>query len=90
MLLHPNNTIFCRDTDAVITAPRDVTDTLSSLCREADQRFELLKDAQVRHIKEYNEKFAKRKIGNPEKHRYLPHIVVVIMNLLICLNPKNN
>ena len=66
------------DTDAIITAPRDVTDTLNSLCIEADQRFELLKEAQVRHIKEYNEKFAQRKIGDPEKHRYLPHIVIAI------------
>lgn len=64
--------------NAIITAPSDVTDTLNSVYIEADQRFELLRAAQLRHIKEYNEKFINQKISHPENHRYLPHIVIVI------------
>ncbi len=64
--------------DAIITDTSKVVNTLNSLCIEMDQRYELLKDAQVRTIKEYNAKFIARRL-NPEKgHRYLPYIVVLI------------
>lgn len=64
--------------DAIITDTSKVVNTLNSLCIEMDDRYELLKDAQCRTIKEYNTKFIQRKL-NPEKgHRYLPYIVVLI------------
>jgi S-DNA-T family DNA segregation ATPase FtsK/SpoIIIE len=64
--------------DAIITDTSKVVNTLNSLCIEMDMRYELLKDAQVRTIKEYNAKFISRRL-NPEKgHRYLPYIVVLI------------
>lgn len=64
--------------DPIITDNQKVIHTLNSLCIEMDQRYELLKEAYVRNIKEYNDKFVKRKL-NPEKgHRYLPYIVLVI------------
>lgn len=66
------------DGDAIITDTSKVVNTLNSLCIEMDTRYELLKEAQVRTIKEYNAKFIARKL-NPEKgHRYLPYIVVLI------------
>ena len=64
--------------DAIITDTKKVVNTLNSLCIEMDQRYDLLKDAQVRNLKEYNQKFINRKISDPEKHRYLPFIVLVI------------
>jgi DNA segregation ATPase FtsK/SpoIIIE, S-DNA-T family len=64
--------------DAIITDTKKVINTLNSLCIEMDQRYDLLKDAQVRNLKEYNVKYINRKIPNPEKHRYLPFIVLVI------------
>lgn len=64
--------------DAIITDTKKVVNTLNSLCIEMDQRYDLLKDAQVRNLKEYNAKFVNRKISDPEKHRYLPFIVLVI------------
>jgi S-DNA-T family DNA segregation ATPase FtsK/SpoIIIE len=64
--------------DAIITDTQKVIRTLNSLCIEMDNRLELLKAAQVRNIKEYNEKFVARKL-NPEKgHKYLPYIVLII------------
>ena len=64
--------------DAIITDASKVVPTLNSLCIEMDDRYELLKIAEVRTIKEYNAKFIARRL-NPEKgHRYLPYIVVVI------------
>ena len=64
--------------DAIITDTSKVVNTLNSLCIEMDERYELLKDAGVRTIKEYNAKFIGRRL-NPEKgHRYLPYIVVLI------------
>lgn len=64
--------------EAIITDTQKVINTLNSLCIEMDSRYELLKAAHVRNIKEYNGKFIKRNL-NPEKgHRYLPYIVVVI------------
>lgn len=64
--------------EAIITDTSKVVNTMNSLCIEMDERYDLLKNAHVRNIKEYNKKFSKRKL-NPEKgHRYLPYIVVVI------------
>jgi DNA segregation ATPase FtsK/SpoIIIE, S-DNA-T family len=64
--------------DAIITDTQKVIRTLNSLCIEMDSRLELLKAAQARNIKEYNEKFISRKL-NPEKgHKYLPYIVLII------------
>ncbi|HSY76102.1 MAG TPA: DNA translocase FtsK, partial [Bacteroidia bacterium] len=57
---------------------KKVIHTLNSLCIEMDQRYDLLKEAQVRNIKEYNEKFVARRL-NPEKgHKYLPYIVLIV------------
>lgn len=64
--------------EPVITDVDEVKQTLNSICKEMDQRYDLLKIAHVRNIKEYNEKFINRRL-NPEKgHRFLPYIVVVI------------
>ena len=64
--------------DAIITDVTKVVQTLNSLCVEMDTRYDLLKAAHVRNVKEYNEKFINRKL-NPEKgHRFMPSIVVVI------------
>ena len=64
--------------DAIITDTQKVVNTLQSLCIEMDSRYELLKNAAVRNIIEYNRKFINRQL-NPEKgHKYLPYIVVVI------------
>ena len=66
------------ETDAIITDTTKVIHTLKSLCIEMDNRYELLKNANVRSVIEYNNLFKERKL-NPEKgHRYLPYIVVVI------------
>lgn len=66
------------DGDAIITDTKKVIHTLNSLCIEMDQRYELLKDAHVRNLKEYNAKFIARKLNPNEGHRYLPFIVLVI------------
>jgi S-DNA-T family DNA segregation ATPase FtsK/SpoIIIE len=67
--------------DAIITDTKKVIYTLNSLCIEMDNRYNLLKDAGVRNIREYNAKFTKRKL-NPEKgNRYLPYIILVIDEL---------
>ncbi|HEY2580155.1 MAG TPA: DNA translocase FtsK, partial [Mucilaginibacter sp.] len=66
------------EADAIITDTKKVVNTLNSLCIEMDQRYDLLKDAQVRNLKEYNQKYVNRKISDPENHRYLPFIVLVI------------
>lgn len=64
--------------EAIITDPTKVVQTLQSLCIEMDSRYELLKAANVRQIKEYNQKFINRQL-NPEKgHKFLPYIVVII------------
>lgn len=66
------------DADAIITDTTKVIHTLKSLCIEMDNRYELLKEANVRSVIEYNNLFKDRRL-NPEKgHRYLPYIVVVI------------
>jgi len=64
--------------EAIITDTRKVVRTLNSLGIEMDNRYELLKDAQVRNIKEYNVKFKKRKLNPEHGHRFLPYIVLVI------------
>ncbi len=64
--------------DAIITDVNDVVTTLNSLCVEMDARYDLLKMAQVRNIKEYNAKFIKRKLNPQNGHRYLPYIVLIV------------
>lgn len=64
--------------DAIITDTTKVVNTLNSLCIEMDDRYELLKLAMVRNIKEYNEKFKNRKLNPENGHRFLPYIVLVI------------
>jgi len=64
--------------EAIITDNTKVIHTLNSLCIEMDDRYELLKSAMVRNIKEYNTKFRARKLNPNEGHRFLPYIVLVI------------
>ncbi len=64
--------------EAIITDTRLVVRTLNSLTIEMDNRYELLKDAQVRNIKEYNTKFIARKLNPVHGHRYLPYLVLVV------------
>jgi len=64
--------------DAIITDNTKVINTLNSLCVEMDNRYSLLKDAMVRNIKEYNEKFKSRKLNPEHGHRFLPYIVLVV------------
>ncbi|MBK9148848.1 MAG: DNA translocase FtsK 4TM domain-containing protein [Flavobacteriales bacterium] len=66
------------DGEAIITDTKKVVATLNSLCIEMDVRYELLKDAQVRNIKEYNAKFISRRLNPENGHRYLPYIVLVV------------
>ncbi len=64
--------------DAIITDNSKVIATLNSLCIEMDDRYNLLKDAMVRNIKEYNVKFKARKLNPENGHKFLPYIVLVI------------
>lgn len=64
--------------EAIITDNAKVINTLNSLCLEMDNRYSLLKDAMVRNIKEYNEKFKQRKLNPENGHRFLPYIVLVV------------
>lgn len=64
--------------DAIITDNAKVINTLNSLCVEMDNRYNLLKDASVRNIKEYNEKFKNRRLNPENGHRFLPYIVLVV------------
>lgn len=64
--------------DAIITDNTKVINTLNSLCVEMDNRYSLLKDAMVRNIKEYNEKFKSRKLNPENGYRFLPYIVLVV------------
>jgi S-DNA-T family DNA segregation ATPase FtsK/SpoIIIE len=64
--------------EAIITDTRKVVNTLNSLCIEMDDRYNLMKDAYVRNIKEYNEKFKARKLNPENGHKFLPYIVLVI------------
>ncbi|TAE20950.1 MAG: DNA translocase FtsK [Cytophagales bacterium] len=70
------------DTDeAIITDTKKVVNTLNSLCIEMDNRYNLLKDANCRNIKEYNVKFVNRKLSPEKGHKFLPYIVLVIDEL---------
>lgn len=64
--------------EAIITDTRKIVRTLNSLSIEMDNRYELLKDAQVRNIKEYNRKFKDRKLNPIQGHRFLPYLVLVV------------
>ncbi len=64
--------------EAIITDTQKVINTLNSLCIEMDARYDLLKSAYVRNIKEYNEKFISRRLNPNKGHKYLPYIVVII------------
>ena len=64
--------------EAIITDTTKVVHTLNSLCIEMDNRYDLLKAAMVRNIKEYNTKFRKRKLNPNDGHQFLPYIVLVI------------
>lgn len=66
------------DDDAIITDTRKVVNTLNALCIEMDERYDLLKDAGCRNIREYNEKFASRRLNPQKGHKFLPFIVLVI------------
>jgi DNA segregation ATPase FtsK/SpoIIIE, S-DNA-T family len=64
--------------EAIITDTRKVVRTLNSLNIEMDSRYDLLQDAQVRNIKEYNEKFITRKLNPGDGHRFLPYLILVV------------
>ena len=64
--------------EAIITDNSQVINTLNSLCIEMDNRYELLKKAMVRNIKEYNNKFRQRKLNPENGHRFMPYIVLVV------------
>ncbi|MEQ9437825.1 MAG: DNA translocase FtsK [Cyclobacteriaceae bacterium] len=67
--------------EAIITETKKVIYTLNSLCIEMDNRYNLLKDGGCRNIREYNQKFVKRKLNPEEGHRFLPYIVLIIDEL---------
>lgn len=64
--------------DAIITDTKKVINTLNSLCIEMDLRYDLLKNAGVRNLKEYNVKFVNRRLNPEEGHRFLPFIVLIV------------
>ncbi|MDB5207810.1 MAG: translocase FtsK [Flavisolibacter sp.] len=64
--------------DAIITDTKKVINTLNALCIEMDNRYDLLKEAGARNIKEYNEKFTKRRLNPQKGHQFLPFIVLVV------------
>ncbi|MBE2274476.1 MAG: DNA translocase FtsK 4TM domain-containing protein, partial [Flavobacteriales bacterium] len=64
--------------DAIITDTHKVINTLNSLCVEMDTRYDLLKNAFCKNLKEYNKKFSERKLNPENGHRYLPYIVLVV------------
>ena len=66
------------EADAIITDTKKVVTTLNALCIEMDQRYDLLKKAQVRNIKEYNHKFTNRQLNPANGHKFLPYIVLVV------------
>ncbi len=66
------------DADPIITDVTKVVRTLNSLCKEMDTRYDLLKIAQSRNIKEYNKKFISRQLNPEHGHKFMPYIVVVI------------
>ncbi|MDX2002192.1 MAG: DNA translocase FtsK [Chitinophagales bacterium] len=66
------------ESEPIITDTKKVIHTLNALCIEMDNRYDLLKEAQVRNIKEYNAKFIARKLNPNKGHQYLPYIVLVV------------
>ena len=64
--------------EAIITDNTKVINTLNSLCIEMDNRYELLKNAMCRNLKEYNTKFRERKLNPEDGHSFLPYIVLVV------------
>ncbi len=66
------------ENEPIITDTKKAVYTLKALCDEMDNRYELLKEAGARNIKEYNEKIINRRIKNPAEHKYLPFIILVI------------
>ncbi len=64
--------------ESIITDTKKVVKTLKSLCIEMEKRYELLKDAMCRNIKEYNQKFKKRKLNPNDGHKFLPYLVLVV------------
>jgi S-DNA-T family DNA segregation ATPase FtsK/SpoIIIE len=66
------------DEEPIITDTKKVIYTLNALCEEMDQRYDYLKEAACRNIREYNEKFVKRKLNPELGHKYLPFIVLII------------
>jgi len=64
--------------EAIITENSQVVYTLNSLCKEMENRYNLLKSAQVRNIKEYNEKFTNRRLNPLKGHKFLPYLVLVV------------
>ena len=64
--------------DAIITDTHKVINTLNSLCIEMDTRYDLLKNAFCKNLKEYNKKFTERKLNPENGHRYMPYIVLVV------------
>ena len=67
--------------EAIITDTKKVVNTLNSLCIEMDTRYDLLKLAGCRNLKEYNKKFVERRLNPNKGHRYIPYIVLVIDEL---------
>ncbi|WP_375418022.1 DNA translocase FtsK 4TM domain-containing protein [uncultured Hymenobacter sp.] len=67
--------------EAIITDTKKVVNTLNSLCMEMDRRYDLLKEAGCRNLKEYNHKFVERRLNPKKGHRFLPFIVLVIDEL---------
>jgi len=74
----------------VITDTQEITQTLNALCKEMDLRYDLLKIANSRNIKEYNEKFILRHLNPQKGHRFLPYIVVIIddVDLIMTANKE--
>src|SRR6202043_522892 len=66
------------EADAIITDTKKVVTTLNALCVEMDQRYDLLKKAQCRNLKEYNHKFVNRQLNPQNGHKFLPYIVLII------------
>ncbi|WP_018477262.1 FtsK/SpoIIIE family DNA translocase [Pontibacter roseus] len=67
--------------EAIITDTKKVVNTLNSLCMEMDMRYDLLKDAGCRNLKEYNRKFVERRLNPKKGHKFMPYIVLVIDEL---------
>lgn len=67
--------------EAIITDTKKVVYTLNSLCIEMENRYEILKEAGAKNIKEYNAKFVARKLNPRDGHRFLPYIILVIDEL---------